>query len=192
MLRPVALAAAAALALASGAAHAGEPVSKFTRIDLKKCKSIDRSEQGASWICKGLKGYSLYVAEGDLRMFVGFGDRYKDQRASTQTLSAFNSLFEKNGTTTVEWRLKDGVPYAAIIRYNTQSDASGTMLEGQVLVVSKVGPRNGKDACHVAYIDALANPDANALAVQAADTTAPTFPCAKDPIVMGQSGKSPM
>jgi hypothetical protein len=192
MIRPIALAAAVALALSSGAVRAGEPVSKFTKINLKTCKVIEKSDQGASWSCKGLKGYPLYVAEGDLRMFVGYGASYKEQRASTQTLSAFNSLFEKGGRTTVEWRMKDGVPYATIIRYVTESDASGTMVKGQVLVVSKIGPKDGKEACHVAYIDALANEDANELAVRAADITAPTYPCVKDPIVFGKTGKSPM
>lgn len=184
---------AAILAFAAVApAEAADPTSVFTKINLKKCKSLTKGDQGASWICKGLKGFPLYVAEGDLRMFVAFGKNWKDQRAATQTLTAFNSLYEKGGRTTVEWRVKDGVPRATIIRYTTESDASGTMVKGEVLVVSKVGDKDGTDACHVAYIDALANKDANELAVKTADLTAPFYPCDKDPFVAGTKGKSPM
>jgi hypothetical protein len=40
--------------------------------------------------------------------------------------------------------------------------------------------------CHVGYVDARANPDANALAAQLADDKARAFQCGKDkPITLG-------
>ncbi len=183
---------ASILCLAAGGALAAEPTSAYTKINLKKCKTLDQSDQGGTWRCKGLKGYALYVAEGDLRMMIGYGKGHEKQRAASQTLGPFNSLVEKDGITTLEWRLAGGVPYATIVSYQTQSDASGTMVTGQVLVVSKVGAKGGSDACHVAHIDALANADANVLARKAADEMAAKFDCAKDPVVVGKTGKSPM
>jgi hypothetical protein len=45
--------------------------------------------------------------------------------------------------------------------------------------------------CHVAYIDGIANPDANDLARKAADETARGFDCGKDKVkAFGQSGRA--
>jgi hypothetical protein len=52
-----------------------------------------------------------------------------------------------------------------------------------------VGPA---DSCHVAYIDALANSDAIALARQVADVEAKAFDCRQEPRAEGAGGKSPM
>ena len=114
MLRMIVLAVAAVGLL--GPAQAGEPTSTYTKINLKKCKTLSQGEQGASWRCKGLPGFPLYVAEGDLRMMIAYGSRYTDQRAATQTLSAFNTLAEKKGVTTLEWRLEGGEPFAIMCK----------------------------------------------------------------------------
>jgi len=46
-------------------------------------------------------------------------------------------------------------------------------------------------ACHVAYIDVKANPDANELARKAADESAFKFDCRKDKVtVVGSSGRA--
>src|SRR5262249_3409421 len=80
----------------------------------------------------------------------------------TQTLGAVNSMFDKGSDrATIEWRFDrrgdKQIPYAIIVRFHTSRDGR----KGDVLVVSKVGLA---DTCHVAYIDALANSDAIALA----------------------------
>ena len=49
------------------------------------------------------------------------------------------------------------MPYAAIVRYFTAVDGA----KGEVLVVSRI---TATEACHVAYIDALATPEAIVLA----------------------------
>jgi hypothetical protein len=56
---------------------------------------------------------------------------------------------------------------------------------GRVLVVTRLGPGG---VCHVGYVDARANPDANALAQQIADRHARTFSCGEDkPVVLGKT-----
>ena len=64
-----------------------------------------------------------------------------------------------------------------------------TAANGDVLVVSKV---SDTETCHVAYIDALANPDAIALARQVADKQTKSFDCRQEPHTEGGTGRSPM
>jgi hypothetical protein len=53
-----------------------------------------------------------------------------------------------------------------------------------VLVVTRLGPGG---VCHVGYVDARANPNANELAQQLADEKARSFKCGADkPIVTGK------
>ena len=186
---------AVALALAapsvSHRAHGVQQVkSLYTAIDLKACEIVKEHEDGDAWLCEGLKGYPVYIAEGDHRTFLSTGARARETRAAEQTLSAFNSLFEGSSTrTTVEWRfvIREGepVPYATIVRYFTQSDGA----KGEVLIVARV---TGNEVCHVAYIDAKANPDAIVMARRVADQKARAFDCGSEPKVEGAAGKSPM
>jgi hypothetical protein len=164
--------------------------SLYTAIDLKACKIVVQHEDGDAWLCEGLEGYPIYIAKGDHRTFLSTGPAAQTTRAAEQTLSAFNSLFEGSSTrTTVEWRfvIRDGetVPYATIVRYFTQNDEG----KGEVIIVARVA---GSEVCHVAYIDAKANPDAIVMARSIADKKARAFDCKSDPIVEGASGKSPM
>ena len=191
-----------------GPASAGPVKSEYTIVELKRCKPIkepkaegaatEGEDQGASWWCPGPKGYKLYLAEGDLRFMMAYGKKAKEQRAATQTLPRFNSIFPDDQTerATLEWRTRylkgKWTPFATILRYFTYDGDQDPPVRGQVLVVAKVGPKAGADACHVAYIDALANPDANALAQKVADEKAEAFDCMKDPEVVGLTGKSPM
>jgi hypothetical protein len=164
--------------------------SLYTAIDLKSCRTIESHPDGDRWRCKGLAGYPVYVAEGDLRFYLSVGPDAAKLRAATQTLAPFNTLFEGTSTrTTVEWRfvIRDGrpAPFATIVRYFTQNDTQ----KGEVLVVTRVTER---EACHVAYVDALANPDAIVLARRIADERARTFDCKEEPAREGAVGKSPM
>ncbi len=175
--------------------------SRFTTIELKTCEVIKIDRQGGAWICKGLSGYPVYVATGDLRQFISFGPLGQTRRAATQTLKAFSSIFApKRDRATIEWRFRraDGrdVPYATIVRFYTASGAAkgnadasdGT--KGEVLIVTKVTPT---EACQLALIDARANPDAIILARSAADELSAAFDCKTDPPrVVGATGRSPM
>jgi hypothetical protein len=164
--------------------------SEYTIIEFKACRIIKRHPDGNAYRCPGLAGYPVYVAEGDLRMFVAAGAKGEQRRAGTQTLPAFNSIFrDKAGRATLEWRLTGtgpGMkPHATILRYYTERDGQ----KGQVLVVSKVTPT---ETCQVAWIDAVANSDAIERARRVADGDARTFDCAQDPRTDGATGKSPM
>lgn len=172
------------------AAHANPLKSLYTTIDLKTCQQVKRHSDGGAWICAGLEGYPVYVAEGDLRTFVSVGPAPEKRRAATQTLKSFNSLFRgKSSRATLEWRFvrKNGqpVPYATIQRYFTKSDAKS----GEVLVVTKVTPT---EDCHVAHLDALATPNAIAVARKIADDEARKFDCKLEPKTAGSPGRSPM
>jgi hypothetical protein len=148
--------------------------SAYTDINLDQCLVLEADDFGASWACPGYKGYPLMVTEGDLRysLIYGFGAKAADG----QTLPPFNTLGPK-----IEWRLSNDLgrwmPVATIVRYHT-ADAETGEDKGQVLVVTQLVEGQ---TCHIAYIDALANPNANALAQQAADTSG-KFDCANDEV----------
>ena len=170
---------------------AANPVkSLYTTVELKACKPVKRHRDGGAWLCDGLAGLPVYVAEGDLRQFLSVGANAQKRRAASQTLGAFNSIFE-NGSdrATVEWRFdrrgERKIPYATIVRFHTSREGR----KGDVLVVSKV---SATETCHVAYIDALANQDAITLARFVADNQAKAFDCRNEPRAEGATGKSPM
>lgn len=164
--------------------------SVYTTLDLAHCATLQSNPDGTTYQCPGLPGVPVYFAEGDDRTFLSAGAGLAKSRAAQQTLKSFNSVFPKaGGRATIEWRfvIRDNrkVPYAMIVRYFTEIDTA----KGQVLVVSRV---TDKDTCHVAYIDARANPDAIVMARRIADERAPTFDCKRSPTVEGATGKSPM
>jgi hypothetical protein len=186
----MAIAGCLAPGMGSVPASANPVKSIYTTVDLKVCKQVKRHRDGGAWRCEGLAGLPVYVAEGDLRQFVSVGADAERRRAATQTLGAFNSIFEKGASrATIEWRFNRRgermLPYAIIVRFHTSSNGRN----GDVLVVSKV---SDTEACHVAYIDALANPDAIALARQIADRQAKSFDCRQEPQTEGATGRSPM
>ena len=170
---------------------AANPVkSLYTTVELKTCKQVKRHRDGGAWLCEGLAGLPVYVAEGDLRQFLSVGEDAQKRRAATQTLGAFNSIFERGSDrATIEWRFnrrgERQIPYAIIVRFHTSREGR----KGDVLVVSKVSPT---ETCHVAYIDALANQDAITLARFVADNQAKSFDCRNEPRAEGATGRSPM
>lgn len=174
-----------------GAAAAIQQVrSLYTAIDFSACKAIESGRGAEARLCKGLPGYPVYVSEGQSGTYLSVGPNAATRRAARQTLKAFNTLFDKSGRrSTVEWRFvvreQRPVPYATIVRYFTQ-DAAGA---GEVLVVTRVTER---EACQVAYIDALANADAIVLARKVADRVAKSGGCPSEPEVHGLAGRSPM
>jgi hypothetical protein len=182
----------APIAAFASSALAASPAttSRYVKIDLEKCQVIEKVEEGSSttWRCDMPGGFELYVTEGDLRFFIGYGPNGREQTSFRQTLAPFNNI---RGTLELRYRAGAKEPHASILRYDTQGyiDGADEPKPGQVLVVTKIG---GAEACHLAHIDALANPDANELARQAADS-AESFDCGKDePKKIGKTGKSPM
>jgi hypothetical protein len=157
------------LSLAQNAA-ADEITSLYSELKLAQCDKLALFEDeggGGEFLCKGIEDFDVRVWEGDLRGFVGFGRNAPAQCASTETFGAFNSLGPR-----VEWRMKDGKPFATILRWFTESDG----VKQNWLVVTKLGD---KDACHVAYVDTT-YADANEVARQRADERTESFDCGKD------------
>jgi hypothetical protein len=166
---------------------ASQSVSRvYTQLDADKCrhtKGKDVEDYG-SWRCAGHDGIQVYLSAGDQRMQVSFGRNAAREPAAGQTFPAFNSA-DKG---TIEWRIETplgGKPraFATILRWNVKL-AEDERDTGRVLVVTRLGPGG---VCHVGYVDARANPNANELAQKLADDQARAFKCGKDkPLVAGK------
>ncbi|BAT61822.1 hypothetical protein GJW-30_1_04383 [Variibacter gotjawalensis] len=191
MLRTLAL---GLLALTAASSFAiGQAVeSVYTKFDTKTCK-----KQKSGWVCAGHDGNAVRVTVGDQRMQISYGKTGKHDRARSQSLPGFNNAYEG----TVEWRVEKTAagktkPFATILRWNAisekdQENATGPITAtGRILVVTKVGPDG---VCHVGYVDAVANPDANELARKLADEKARDFKCGVDKrVVVGKKGNVPL
>lgn len=162
--------------------------SVYTTLNLENdCTFYRADEHGASGYCQGYKGYPVLFDEGDLRQMVRFGHVAK-LAGQWESFGQFNHVNE-----TIEWRIDENVPYAAILRrFVENSNDNGEHTEavrGQVLVVSRVADHENPTSCVVGYVDARANANANALARELADSTARTFVCGKDrPGFKGKKG----
>ena len=104
-------------------------------------------------------------------MHVSLGPRAATEIAASETLAPFNDFYEG----VIEWRLEkqqDGKarPSATIARWNMKRAADNLGRNGnaggRVLVVTRLGPGA---ICHVGYVDAVANANANDLAREIAD-----------------------
>ena len=157
-----------------GLTNAQEWRSVYTDNDFSTCITLAVDPgYSAEMACPGYKGYPLLIADSDLRMFVSYGFDARNEMAASQTMPGFNTIGEK-----LEWLIADDPdlgdrPVASILRYYLDR-SEGFIPDTQVLVVTKIEPGN---TCHVAYIDALANPNANLLARQAAADLVPGWDC---------------
>ena len=159
---------------AFGAAHAAD--SFYTDLDLDACTVVATDEEsgGVDLVCPGFGDWPVFVAEGDLRMDVDFGEK----NDNFQTFGPFNYVHE-----VVEWRVEDGLPHAAILRFFLES-GMGDDDKGQVLLVSKVG-YPGEPGCPVGMVDALTVEQANGVARGMA-AMALSFDCEADrPVAIG-------
>jgi hypothetical protein len=134
------------------------------------CPRVASDEVGATFFCHGVDGTPFLVIEGDARMSVTFGGVGPGSLVPFQSFGGFNSFGEK-----IEWRMEGDAAVAAILRWFIDAADGGE--QSQVLVISKVG-EGASPGCVAAYVDALASPDANALAREAADRIAPNVDCA--------------
>lgn len=180
---------AVCLALGPAPAFAVGNTSVYTEFDAKRCRQLPRSKEPGdegAWLCPGHGKISVRLEVADQRMAVSFVGRTKEEAAKFETFPAFNDVYSGR----IEWRLKAGTAFATILRWNvmTQKDtetAKGpTKPSGRVLVVTRLGPGG---SCHVGYVDAVANADANELARALADERAQGFKCGTDkPEVRGK------
>ena len=184
-----------ALTLLSASVQAAGFSSVYSSTADKDCRRtngfrIDSDDYASERVCAGPKGFVVLKQEDDMRETVSVGRKVKTaalEPAAGQGFGPFNSTGE-----TVEWRLgPKGKPFAMIQRWhiadNDDPGKDGRPLAKQMLVVTRLPP----GACHVAYIDVKANPDANELARKAADDGAPKFDCRKDKVaVIGSHGRA--
>lgn len=170
--------------------NAAEISSTYTELNLDECVLLSNADlglpelteeemgvSGGRFLCAGYNNSVVFVAEGDLRMFVSYGGQAMQERAASQTLPQFNTI-----NSTLEWRVTNQtgnwVPFATILRWETQV-GDGSAPDGEVLIVTKLEPGN---TCHVAYIDAKLTPNANEVARLFADNQVADFDCATDEI----------
>jgi len=142
--------------------------SAYTAFDLEACRLIGESSEGASadYACPGRGGVPIFVHLGDGRLDIDAGI---DGEEFT-TIGAFNELGER-----LEWRMKDGSPFAVIFRYRDVAPQS----EGRTVIgIEKIG-RADKPGCRVAQIGGE-TPDANRVAREMADARAEDFLCGAD------------
>ena len=163
--------------------------SSYTSTAPKDCRTIGKPENGSTTlVCPGKSGLVVLTSEDDLRQTVSVGPNRmaaSKEPAAETWFAPFNST-----ANTVEWRAVDGKPFAIIQRWliadNNDPDKTGSPTSKPMLAVTRLPPG---PVCHVAYIDAQANRNANELARQAADEFARDFKCGKDEVkVIGEKG----
>ena len=179
---------AVGLATAGNTPAASQTVTRvYTQLDSDKCRHTKGQgvEDYGSWLCPGHDGIAVHLSAGDQRMHVSFGRNAGREPAARETFPRFNSAYKG----TIEWRIETppaGKPraFATILRWNVKLEDDERDTTGRVLVVTRLGPGG---VCHVGYVDARANPNANELAQQLADEKARGFRCGADkPIVAGK------
>lgn len=176
-----------------GQAGAQSFASSYTSTAPKDCRVRSAGngvDDSTIRVCPGKAGLVVLISEDDLREVVSVG---KSRAAAAKEPAAevwfgpFNSSEH-----TVEWRAADGKPFAIIQRWhiadNNDPDKQGRPNTKALLVITRLPPGA---VCHVAYVDAIANPNANELARKAADELARGFKCGKDELkIVGARGRA--
>jgi hypothetical protein len=155
------------------AALAADATSAYTAWDLDKtCTEVEKGDGytfAGSWSCPGRGNNRMLVSVSDDRSFVGFGRDPASSCAYRKTFFGFNTALSP-----VEWRLKQGRPFATIQRWRVVTGEDGSTVTWLVVTALKRG-----EACHVHYV-AGSYPNANEAARRAADGIAEDFDCARD------------
>ena len=167
--------------------------SSYTSTAPKDCRVVSAQtgvDDSTIRTCPGKAGLVVVISEDDLRETVSVGRN----RAAAHKEPAAQSWFGPfNSTTnTVEWGAVNGKPFAIIQRWhiadNSDQDKDSRPIAKPMLAVTRLPPG---EVCHVAYIDAQANPNPNELARKAADELARNFKCGKDEVqVIGETGRA--
>jgi len=194
-MKHVTLGMAAAILLGAGLGRADAQTigSFYTSTAPKDCRAIGEPSEldgSTTRVCPGKAGLVVLIAEDDLREVVSVGRNRAaaaKEPAAERWFGPFNSSEH-----TVEWRMTDRKPFAIIQRWHiadgTDLDKQGRPNTKAMLAVTRLPPG---PVCHVAYIDAAANPNANELARKAADELARNFKCGEDEVkIVGESGRA--
>lgn len=176
-----------------GTANAQTIGSAYTSTAPNDCRIIGKPSEldgSTTRVCPGKAGLVVLISEDDLREAVSVG-RNRTAAASEPAAQLWFGPFNSTGET-IEWRIVEGKPFAIIQRWhiadNSDEDKSGRPIAKPMLAVTRLPPGA---VCHVAYIDAQANPNPNELARKAADDFARDFKCGTDEVkVIGTSGRA--
>lgn len=179
--------------LSAGHVAAQSMGSTYSSTAPKDCRQIGKPSEldgSTTRVCPGKNGLIVLIAEDDLREIVSVGRNRKaaaEEPAAKVWFAPFNS-----SEATVEWRSAGTKPIAMIQRWHiadgTDPDKQGRPNTKAMLVVTRLPPG---PVCHVAYVDAIANPTANELARKAADDFARSFTCGKDEVkIVGTRGRA--
>lgn len=156
-------------------AAAAAITSAYTKYNLDDCTILHVEEfegESVEAKCDGYKGVPLFVNVGDGRFDIDVG-----VKNSFSTISPFNELND-----TVEWRLKDGKPFAVIARLKDVSMETGG---NSALMVETVGTA-GRPGCRVAHVWNTAGSTQNQRARDIADKTLEAgFTCPAQPQRIG-------
>lgn len=182
-----------AIGISLNGAAAQSVGSSYTSTAPKDCRQIGKPGEldgSTTRACPGKNGLIVLIAEDDLREIVSVGRNRRvaaEEPAAKVWFGPFNS-----SETTIEWRAVDAKPFAIIQRWhiadNGDPDKQGRPNTKAMLVVTRLPPG---PVCHVAYVDAIANPTANELARKAADDFARSFTCGKDEVkIIGTRGRA--
>lgn len=194
MIRITTIGLAALLMVAGLACADAQSVgSAYTSTAPKDCRQIGKPSEldgSTTRACPGKDGLTVLIAEDDLRETVSVG---RNRRAAAEEPAAKTWFAPFNSSeTTIEWRATGAKPFAIIQRWhiadNSDPDKQGRPGTKAMLVVTRLPPG---PVCHVAYVDAVANPTANELARKAADDFARGFTCGKDEVkIIGARGRA--
>jgi len=194
MIRITTIGLAALLMVAGLACADAQSVgSAYTSTAPKDCRQIGKPSEldgSTTRACPGKDGLTVLIAEDDLREIVSVG---RNRRAAAEEPAAKTWFAPFNSSeTTIEWRATGAKPFAIIQRWhiadNSDPDKQGRPSTKAMLVVTRLPPG---PVCHVAYVDAVANPTANELARKAADDFARGFTCGKDEVkIIGTRGRA--
>ena len=180
----------AAMILQSNAETIGSSYTSTAPKDCRVKSAGNGVDDSTIRVCPGKDGLIVLISEDDLREAVSVGrNRLGASRepAAQSWFGPFNST-----TNTVEWRSANGRPFAIIQRWhiadNADQDKNGRPIAKPMLAVTRLPPGA---VCHVAYVDAQANPNPNELARKAADEFARNFKCGVDEVkVIGETGRA--
>jgi hypothetical protein len=155
----------------SGAALAANS-STYTPFDLDTCEQTEKPDEyvfEGTWRCKGIAGYHIFQGGMDARSATGFGKDAKSNCSLKKTFSPFNTALSP-----IEWRMKDGLPIAAIERWSVVKDPEAEKQESVTWLV--VNALQDGNSCHMHYVSG-SFPNANEAARKAADEKAGSFDC---------------
>lgn len=127
--------------LLNATAHAADITSTYSEIDWDKdCKRIDtppvdEPDLGGHFKCAGYQDYPIWISTGDLRESVQFGhlNHQMTTQNSWESFSSFNQI-----NLTVEWRLNNGKPIAAIYRHFIDNGEGDSTSRAQFLVIKSI------------------------------------------------------